>query len=131
MAVKATPVFTQSPVCGIAQISSANTNRDGTGSLGTVYTAGANGGRIELIRVKATVTTTAGMVRIYVSTNGGTNKYLWAEISIGANTVSASNPGAEGEFSPTKPLMLPASAIVYASTHNAETFNVFAHGGDL
>lgn len=131
MAVTATPVFTQTPVCGIAQISTANTNRDGSGTLGTVYTAGSNGGRVEYVRVKATVTTTAGMVRLYISTNGGSNKYLWAEIPIAAASVSATVQGAEGEFAPSKPLMLPASALLYASTHNAETFNVFAHGGDL
>lgn len=131
MAVTATPVFAQTPVCANGQVSAANTARDGSGTIVTLFTAGANGARIEYIRAKATVTTTAGMVRIFISTNGGTDKRLLAEINIAAATVSATVQGAEGEYRPTLPLMLPASALIYASTHNAEAINVFAHGGDL
>lgn len=131
MAMTNVPSFVATPVCGIVQVSTANANRDGTGTLGTAYTAGANGGRVEYVRAKAAVTTTAGMVRIFISTDGGTTKRLWAEIAIAAATVSNSVQSSEGEYQPRKPLVLPASAIVYASTHNAEAINVFIHGGDL
>lgn len=131
MPVTATPVFAQTPVCGHGQVSTANTNRDGTGTLVTLYTAGTNGGRVEYIRAKAAVTTTAGMVRIFLSTDSGTTKRLWAEIAISAVTVGASTQSAEGEYRPTLPLVLPASAILYASTHNAEAINCFVHGADL
>lgn len=131
MAVTNTPVFAQTPICGVGQVSTANTNRDGTGTVATLYTAGSNGGRIEYIRAKATVTTTAGMVRIFISTDSGTTKRLWAEINIVAVTVGAATQAAEGEYRPALPLLLPAGALIYASTHNAEAINVFAHGGDL
>lgn len=132
MAVKATPVFVQAPLLGMARISTANIVRDGSsGALGTVVTAGADGARVELVRVVAVTTTTPGTVRLFLSINGGTNKFLWAELAIPANTVSASNPGVAVEFTPTKPLMMPASALLYASTEKGETFDVHAHGGQL
>lgn len=131
MAVTATPVFSQTPICGIGQAATANTARDGSGTLATLYTAGANGGRVEYVRAKATVTTTAGMVRLFISTDAGSTKRLWAEIPISAVTVGANTQSAEGEYLPTKPLALPASALVYASTHAAEAINVFVHGADL
>lgn len=130
MAANTTPIFTLSPLVNGGQVSTANTNRDGTGTLATLYTVGADGGRIDYVRAKATVTTTAGMVRIFVSTDGGTTKRLWAEMIVTAITVGASTAAWEGEFVPTRPLLLPASAVVYASTHNAEAINVFAHGGN-
>jgi hypothetical protein len=129
--VSSTPVFAQAPVCDSVQVSTANANRDGTGTLGTLHTAGANGSRVELVRVKAAVTTTAGMVRLFVSTDGGTTKRLIAELVVTAVTVGASTPSFEGEWVPTRPLVLPAAAVLYASTHNAEAINCFAHGGNL
>ncbi|NBX74718.1 MAG: hypothetical protein EBQ89_10555, partial [Alphaproteobacteria bacterium] len=65
------PNFAGTPLAGNAQISTANTNRDGTGTLGTVVTAGASGSRIEEIVIEATGTTTAGMIRLFL--NDGTN----------------------------------------------------------
>lgn len=123
------PRFIGSPVLGMAQISTANTNRDGTGTIGTVVTGVAEvGSLIELIRIQAVGTTTAGMVRIFI--HDGANFRLWMEVPVTAITPSGSVAGYEKEIIPTKPLMLPPGYSIRASTHNAETFNVFAHGGD-
>jgi hypothetical protein len=51
----------------MVSISTANTNRDGTGTLGVVYTAGPSGARIDKINTQASATTTAGMVRYYIT----------------------------------------------------------------
>lgn len=48
-----TPAFSATPATAAVSISTANTNRDGTGTIGTVLTAGASGTRIEEIVVKA------------------------------------------------------------------------------
>lgn len=61
------PVYSSTPEIGVATISTANTNRDGTGTIGVVQVAKNNGNRIETINIIATGTTTAGMVRLYVS----------------------------------------------------------------
>jgi hypothetical protein len=125
----ATPVFAGTPKMGLGQVSTANTNRDGTGTLATLFTAGASGSYLKKIVCKATVTTTAGMVRIFVSLDGGTTKRLIHEFTVDAVTPSASVAGwtEEQEFNE----VLPASAIVYASTHNAEAINLRAEYGDF
>jgi len=63
----ASPNFTSTPKSPTVTISTANPNRDGTtGTYGTLMTAGAAGSRIDRIRIQATGTTTAGMVRLFV-----------------------------------------------------------------
>jgi len=134
MAVNTTPIFTLIPVIGVAQIASANTGRDGSGTLGTVVTGATDGTRITKITIKATGNTTAGMVRLYIADAAGTPVIsLWLEILIVAYTVSATVKA----FSETillfgeNALILPAGYSLRASTHNTETFNVIAEGGNF
>lgn len=124
------PIFVQTPKVGIGQISTANTNRDGSGTVDTVFTAGANGSRIHRIRVKAQVTTTAGMIRLFI--HDGSNFRLWLEIAVTAITVGANTAGFEYDLQlpGEKALVLPTGYSLRASTHNAETFNIIAEGGD-
>jgi hypothetical protein len=128
------PNFASTPVAGLAQISTANTNRDGTGTLGTVVTAGASGSRIEEIVIEATGTTTAGIVRLFL--NDGTNTRLWREVAVTAatpsGTVLAFTASVRNDTRPDLPLLvLPTGWSLRAGTHNAETFNVFAFGGSF
>jgi hypothetical protein len=126
-----TPNYVTTPKCAVAQISTANTNRDGTGTIGTVFSAGASGSRIERIRVVATGTTTAGMVRLFI--HDGTNARLYRELSVSAITPSGTVGvfTAEINYIGDNPLLLPNGYSLRASTHNAETFNVIAEGGDF
>ncbi len=48
-----------------AVLSTANTNRDGTGTLVPVVIGAANGSRVDRIQYQATGTTTAGMLRLF------------------------------------------------------------------
>lgn len=122
-----TPIFPASVALGMVQISTANTNRDGTGTMGTLLTAGANGTRIDRLVIKATVTTTAGMVRFFV--HDGTNTRLIREVVVSAITVGASTSAFESDLV-TPDLYLPTSSYqLRVSTEKAETFNVFAFGG--
>lgn len=67
MAMTATPVYSQTPKHVVAQVSVANTNVDGTtGTYATVLTAGANGSKIERIRIQTQGTTTADKVRLFI-----------------------------------------------------------------
>lgn len=127
------PRFLGTTKVGIVAISTANTNRDGTGTIGTVFSAGTNGSRVMALTVQATVTTTAGMVRLYI--HNGTTAYLWREIPVTAITPSASLPAFVdtmdcSDDSPENILVLPTGYSLRASTHNAEAFNVIAIGGD-
>ncbi len=124
-----TPNYAATPRCGLAAISTANTARDGTGTLGTVLTAGSSGSRIDTIVVQATVTTTEGMVRLFV--HDGTNARLWREVEVSAITVSATVAGFREEIALDQPLLLPNGYSLRAAPHNAESFNVIAIGGDF
>lgn len=76
---------------------SVNTAKDGTGTLATnvfaVFAADAtNGGRVERIRFRALGTNVATVARVFIN-NGLTNataanNTLWAEITLGATTLS-------------------------------------------
>ncbi len=126
--------YASTPKCGIGQISTANTNRDGTGTIGTIFTAGASGSRIDAINIKATGTTTAGMIRLFI--HDGTNARLLTEVPVTAITPSGTLPSWEAQLNTNTmtqvlPLVLPTGYSLRAATNNAETFNVIALGGDF
>lgn len=112
---------------GIVNISTANSNLDGTGTLGTVLTAGttANGWkgcRINSITVKAMQNITKGMVRLFIQDTGGTKK-LFAEIPITYNTYSSKEQSFENSIFFNSLCIAPGYSIL-ASTENAESFFV-------
>lgn len=127
--MSAAPIFVGTPKVGIAQISTANPNRDGTGTISTVLTAGALGSRIDRLRAIAIGTTTAGMIRWYI--HDGTNARLWYEQTVDAITPSATVAAWTEDYMPTDGLKLPVGYSLRASTEKAETFNVFAESGDF
>jgi len=113
--------YASTPATAVGQVSAANTNRDGTGTIVTVLTAGASGTRVDDITVTATGTTTAGMVRLYL--NDGTNSRLWREIAVSAITPSGTVAAFTAALS-NLGLVLKTGWSLRASTHNAEAFNV-------
>ena len=126
--------YAATPKIGIGQISTANTNRDGTGTIGTILTAGASGSRVDAIVVKATDTTTAGTVRLFI--HDGVNARLLTELPVVAVTPSATLPawGVQlngSTMSQLLPFALPTGYSLRASTEKAETFNLIAFGGDF
>jgi len=127
------PGYAATPRRSSIAISTANTNRDGTGTVATVFTAGANGSRIDQIVIMPVGTTTAGMVRLYLY--DGSTYVLYREVPILANTPSGTVAGAQitlasGNY-PDLPIILPNGHSLRASTNNAETFHVTAMGGDF
>ena len=113
----------------VAQVTTANTNRNGTGAIVTVFTAGASGSRIDDISIDAVATTTAGVVRLFI--NDGTTSYLFQEILVTATTPSTT----VAVWSTTllnQALVIPTGWSLRASTNNAETFNIIVtRAGDF
>ena len=135
MAVTALPIFAQTPVFTVGQtITTANTAKDGTGTVVLLYTAGANGSRVDAIKVRSTGTAVATVIRIFVnngSTNAtATNNSLYTEATIAATTLS--EVAAQTDNSLTMNISLPASYRVYATigTTVAAALQVSAVGGD-
>lgn len=124
------PIFTITPRSAQVAIATANANRDGTGTIGTVLTAGSYGTRIHRITMKATVTTTAGTIRLFI--HDGSAYFLWREFVVPAITVSATVPAFEFtlELLGERALVLPTGYSLRASTEKAENFNLHAEGGD-
>lgn len=125
------PVFTDTPNLGVAAISTANTNRDGTGTVGTIFTADVKGSRVHRIRIKAVGTTTAGMIRIFI--HNGSAFFLYLEVPVSAITPSGTVESFSYELDlPNEDaIILPTGYTIRASTHNAESFNVFVEGGNF
>jgi hypothetical protein len=74
-------------------LKTANTARDGTGRVLTIFTADAtNGGRVERVRARAVGTNVASVLRIFINNGASTatpaNNILWAEVSLPATTLS-------------------------------------------
>lgn len=122
------PTFAATPKLYVGQVTAANALRDGTGTLVALCTAAASGEKVNEIAVEATVTTTAGMVRLFISKDGGTTKRMFDEITVSAVTVSASVAAYRASKVYTN-LILEASDILYASTEKAEAINVYVMAG--
>jgi hypothetical protein len=123
------PAFAVTPRISSVNVATANANRDGTGTVATLITGVAAGTRIAEIVAQARVTTTTGMVRVFL--HDGTTFYLFDEIAIAAATVSASVKGTRVSVSYANLILPSASWSVRVSTHNAESIDVTALGADL
>lgn len=159
MPVTATPIFAQTPNTGSlnAILSTAMTNTkafDGTETAGTalalVYTAGANGSRIDQVMCRlastngatASGTSAATLVRFWINngsanTTAGNNIFL-GEVAIPATAVTALATAALTTYPltlPTGGLNIPATYRIYAGTTVAAggtniAIAVSAFGGD-
>lgn len=113
--------YAATPKSALAQLSAANTLRDGTGTIATVLSAGTSGSRVDDIVITATGTTTAGMVRLFL--HDGTNARLFREVPVTAITPSGTVQAFTASL-PNLALVLAPGWSLRASTHNAESFNV-------
>lgn len=114
---------------GMATITTANTNLDGTGTINTnmweVVTAASNGTMIQSVSIKAQVSTTPGMVRLFIY--DGTNTRLLTEIQVPAVTKSATASSFAYllDFGGCD-FALKSGYKLRATTENSESFNVIA-----
>ena len=124
-----TAQFVATPKVGLATINTANTSLTGSGTIGIVFSAGTNGTRIERCVVKATGTTTAGMVRLFI--HNGVAATLLTEIPVAPVTPSGTLPAFETTLVFDGGLVIPTGYSLCAATHNAESFQLTALGGDF
>lgn len=95
--MSATAQYATVPRNSIAQVSTANANRDGTGTLANVLTASSvsgSGTRIDSLIIQAAGTTTAGMVRLYL-TKGRPGPVI-SSISFVTTTATVTTAAAHG-----------------------------------
>lgn len=95
MAANTNPIYTRTPDLqwGASVLTTANTAKDGTGTVLTVFTADASeGGFVQKLRFRAAGTNVATVARIFIN-NGSTNataanNILYDEITLAATTLS-------------------------------------------
>jgi hypothetical protein len=121
--------YAATPRAALGQVVTANTARDGTGTIATVFTAGSSGSRVDDIKIQALAATTAGVVRLFL--HDGTNARLWQEVMVTAVTPSTTVEAWSFTLL-NQALILPNGWSLRASTNNAEGFNVIVtRAGDF
>ena len=142
MAANTIPIYTKLGQIGFSSITltTANTAKDGTGTTALLFTAGADGARVERIRARALGTNVATVLRIFIN-NGSdpavaANNILYAEKTIAATTLSETAELALNELPTTTdttafPIVLPPSYRLYCTigTTISAGIRVMAIGG--
>jgi hypothetical protein len=136
MAANTQPVFPLTPVIPVGNtLLTANTAKDGTGTVATLYTAGVNGSKVSGVQIAYTGTSVATVLRLFIN-NGLTNSTpannsLYMSVSVPANTLSET--AAAADINVPLSLTLPAGYKLLATigTTVAAALSVTATGGDL
>ena len=104
MPANTNPIFTLTPdvAWGTTAITTANTAKDGTGTVLTVYTAGANGSYVQRVRFRPAGTNVQTVARLFIN-NGSTNataanNILFDEITIPGTSLSENSAQASFEI---------------------------------
>jgi hypothetical protein len=127
------PAFASTPRIGFGAVSTANTNRDGTGTIVDIITGVAAGTRVNRVVLQTTGDPADSIITLFLY--DGAAYRLFDEIDLG-NPAAASTTvtGAHYERSYTD-LVLPSASwkLAAAITVNltAGVMNVFAYGADL
>jgi hypothetical protein len=136
MAANTSPIFTLIPETqwGTTAITTANTAKDGTGTVLTVFTAGADGSYVQRVRFRPSGTCVQTVARLFIN-NGSTNataanNILFDEITLSA--ITASETAAQPSFEIPLNFAIPAGykLNITIGTTVAAGWYVSAIGGD-
>jgi hypothetical protein len=123
------PAFASTPNNNSISISTANTNRDGSGTITTLVTPGASGCKVQKVTIKATSSTTAGMIRFFRQVSSV--YYLIKEIPVTAVTPSSTVQAWQYDwYCKDEDITLESGEILGVATNNAEAFAVSSFVGD-
>lgn len=130
-------IFVLTPKRPQARVSTANTARDGTGTLATIATAGSNGAFYKGVRITPETAVNAGdVVRLFNQAAGAGNNEMIVEIYIPPMNPAASAANAPPapvlqtfEWFPPAGIVLAATDVFKASTDQGETYCVALEGG--
>lgn len=127
------PAFASVPRIGVGAVSTANANRDGTGTLVDILTGVAAGTRIERVVVKATSNPADSIVTLFLF--DGTTNWLFDEVDPGDPAAASTTVTSYRYEKAYDDLVLPSAswklraAVTVAPT--AGVLNVLAFGADL
>ena len=106
MSANTIPIFPNAQNVSWGTVATANTAKDGTGTVVTIFTAGVNGSKIDQIKVRALGTNTATVIRFFIN-NGSANSTpanntLIHETTIASTTLSETAALADNDITITK-----------------------------
>lgn len=126
--------YAATPKIGSALLTTADTSLTAPSTVGTVFTAGASGSRIDYIEIQGVATTVAGLVNLFIF--DGTNYFLYVQVPVIAITSSTTAVAFNATLSSNGnanilPINLPTGYSLRATTSVAQTgIRVTALGGD-
>jgi hypothetical protein len=129
------PVFPQTPVIGIANLSTADTSLTNPMNVCNLLTGCTCGTQVDRIDIKATCNVTDGAVRFWIC--NGCCSYLIKEVHINPTYQCSCVPlymsyeHTWGNDDRTPIMSLPSGYVLQVTTNNSEYFNVIAYGGDF
>ena len=130
----ATAQYASTPKIGSALLTTADTSLTAPTTVGTVFTAGASGSRIDYIDIQGVATTVAGLINLFIY--DGTNYFLYNQVPVQAITSSTTVPAFQTAISSNTnanilPINLPTGYSLRATASVAQTgVRVTASGGD-
>ena len=126
--------YASTPKIGSALLTTADTSLTAPTTVGTVFTAGASGSRIDYIDVQGVASTVASLINLFIF--DGTNYFLYTQIPVQVITSSTTAPAFQAVLSSNSnanilPINLPTGYSLRATTSITQTgVRVTALGGD-
>ena len=126
--------YASTPKIGSALLTTADTSLTAPTTVGTVFTAGASGSRIDYIDIQGVATTVAGLINLFIF--DGTDYFLYTQVPILPITSSTTVPAFQTAISSNTnanilPINLPTGYSLRATASVAQTgVRVTASGGD-
>lgn len=127
--------YAATPKVGSALLTTADTSLTAPTTVGTVFTAGSSGSRIDYIDIQGVATTTACLVNLFI--HDGSTYFLWQQVPVLAITSSTTVPAFTAALSSNSnanimPLTLPTGYSLRAAVSVTQTgVRVIAYGGDF
>ena len=127
--------YAATPKVGSALLTTADTSLTAPTTVGTVFTAGSSGSRIDYIDVQGVATTTACIVNLFIY--DGSTYFLWQQVPVIAVTSSTTAPAFTAALSSNgnaniMPLTIPTGYSLRATVSVTQTgIRVIAYGGDF
>lgn len=135
MPANTAPIFPLTPNIAFAKLTAANTATDGTGTVATIFTAGASGARLDKVIARPLGTNVATVARFFLNngsaTSTPTNNSIVLEVDLPPSTSgSAASIGAQLEI--PFDIALPAGwkLLVVISTAVSAGWQFTSVGGD-
>jgi hypothetical protein len=126
-----TAQYVAQPIVDVGQVSTANTNRDGTGALVTIASGPSTasgsgvGKRVTRVSIARSGASTATVVCFYYSPDNGTTNRLIAEVAVPAYSVSTTTAQVIVEVPSLIGFVIPGAATnapcIRASTQTSQT----------